>query len=504
MSSTTTSGVTTTSMANGTTVTRLSGMASGIDTSSIVNSLVSVQKQSTVDPLTQKKQILEWEQGDYRTVNTKLLALQNSAFDLTLQGTFNAKKVSSANETALTATASAAAVNGTYSIQVESLASGVSEESTPTVDSSYTYSGSDQSFTLTGKKGSATITVTSGDTISSIVGKINDQYSLTGIKATYDSGQNKFYLMTTDTGSNAKIEVTDTDNFLSSVLNVNTTSQTGKDAKIKFNGGSEMSFSSNQFTFNNISFNLKQSGQTTNVTVGTDTDAIYNKIKAFVDAYNNVLSDISGRLSETRYRDYKPLTDDQKKSMTDTQITQWTDKAKSGLLRGDSLLINASSDIRSDAMGQVSGLSDSTYTSLSSIGINTENYEDNGKLVIDDDTLKAALAANPEAVMNLFTTKGTGSTDTMGIAQRVYADAKSNISLIKDRAGSAADLYDSSNLGDEMRELDNRTTTANDRLTAYETRLWAQYDAMETALEKLNSQSSYITSLLGSNSNSSS
>lgn len=488
----------------GSTTQRVAGLASQIDTESIVNKLLSAEKQRTVDPLTQQKQILEWQQEAYRAVNTKLLALQTSVYDLTLQRTFNAKTVSSANETAVTATASASAVNGTYSIQITSLATGVSKESTPTVASNYTYSGSDESFTLTGKNGSAAITVTSGDSISAIVSKINDKSSTTGIKATYDSGQNKFYLMTTDTGSAAKIEVTDTDGFLNSVLGVNTTTQTGTDAKIKFNGGSELSFSSNQFTFNNITFNLKQSGQTVNVTVGTDTDALYDKIKSFVDAYNNVLSDVSGRLSETRNRDYKPLTDDQKANMTETQIEQWTTKAKSGLLRGDSLLINTSSNIRSDAMGQVKGLSSTKYTSLSSIGINTENYEDNGKLVIDEDKLKAALADNSDAVMNLFTAQGTGSTDTMGIAQRVYTEVKNDISLIKDRAGSETDLYDSSNLADEIRDVETRTTTANDRLTNYETRLWAQYNAMESAMQKLNSQSSYLSSLLGTSSSSSS
>lgn len=491
MSSTTsTSGINTT-----TDTSRIAGLASGIDTESIVKNLVYAEKQRKVDPLAKQIQKLEWQQADYRSINSKLLALYNSVKDLRLQRTFNnAKAVSSSDETVLTATAGANAVNGTYSIQVSQLAAGVSIESTPVTSFSL---ASSQSFTLTGKDGSATITVDTDDTISDVVNSINDATDETGIKAVYDSGQNKFYLMTTDTGSSAKIEMTDTDGFLASVLNLNTTTQTGTDAVIKFNGGSDLTFSSNQFTYLGITMNLKDTG-TTKITVSTDTDELYDKISSFVDAYNNVMTAINDKLTEKRYLDYEPLTEEQKEEMTDDQIEKWEAKAKSGLLRGDSLLISTVNDIRYKAMSKVQGLS-GDYTSLSAIGINTEAYSTNGVLVIDEDKLKAALADDPEGVMDLFTASGDDTAHT-GIAARLYSEANEDMKLFKTKAGSDDDLVDNSNIAKSLDELNERLDAANDRLDDYEERLWKQYTALETLLSKLNSQSSYLSSLLGGSS----
>jgi flagellar hook-associated protein 2 len=482
----------------GSTTNRVAGLSSGIDTETLVNRLLSLEKQRTIDPLLQKKQQLEWQQESYRTINTKLLALNSSAFDMTLSTPYQAKTVSSSDDSVLTATAGANALAGSYSIQVISLAAGVTKESTP-IYAEYVHSGGDKSFTLSSKKGSATITVNDGDTLSTIAEKINEQTTTSGVKAFFNSEQNKFYLLSADTGSNSRVEITDTDGFVSDTLNMDTTTQSGSDAKIKFNGGSELSFSSNQFTFNGMNLNLKQAGKTVNISVGTDIDGIVNKIKSFVEAYNNAISDISGRLSEKRYRDYKPLSDEQKEAMTDKQIEQWEAKAKSGLLRADSLLVSTYGKLRSGAMSTVSGLASTKYISLSTIGINTENYMDNGKLVINEDKLRAALADDPEAVGALFNKKGTGFSDS-GIAVRLHQETKSDISLIREKAGNASDNYDSSLLGKEMIEIDERKDSAYDRLSNYETRLWKQYEAMEQALQKLNSQSSYLMSLLGDSS----
>lgn len=480
----------------GSTTNRIAGLASGMDTESTVNNLINIRKQKTVDPFIHKRQVLQWQQEDFRTVNTKLLALNNSVFDLTLQGTFAAKTVSSDN-TAVAVTANPNAVAGYFSFQVLGLASGVSKESTP-LQASYVHTGANQNFTLTGKRGSAAISVAAGDTIDSIVASINQQSSTTGIKATYDSSQNKFYLITSDTGSEAKIQIDDTHGLLAGVLGVDTSTQNGSNARVKFNGGSELSFSSNQFTFNNMNITLKKSGETAHITVGTDTDSIVAKIKTFVEAYNNALTDINGRLSEKRYREYKPLTDEQKKEMSETQIEQWETRAKSGLLRGEMLLITASSNIRNGAMSGVSGLASSTYTNLSSIGINTENYQDNGKLVINEDQLRAAIAADPEAVSQLFTKQGS-DTASSGIAQRLYTEVKNDMKYIKNKAGSASDLIDQSTIGQDISEVDQQEDLANDRLKQYENRLWTQYNTLEKALQRLNSQSSYIMSLFNSN-----
>lgn len=57
---------------------------------------------------------------------------------------------------------------------------------------------------------------------------------------------------------------------------------------------------------------------------------------------------VNGKLTEKKYRDYTPLTEEQKKDMTEKQIELWEEKAKSGLLRGDTILSGATNQMRTD------------------------------------------------------------------------------------------------------------------------------------------------------------
>ncbi|MEN6390754.1 MAG: flagellar filament capping protein FliD [Syntrophomonas sp.] len=477
---------------------RLSGLASGMDTETMVKDLVNAQRKASVDPFSKLKQQLEWKREGYRATNTKLMALRTAALDMKMKTTFMAKKVDSADSTVLTATAKAEALAGTYSIEVTQMAEGVTKEGTP-VTASWPYSGEDKSFKLKGKNDvEATFYVSDGNSISDVVSKINAKSSETGIKATYDSGTNKFYLMTSDTGEAAKIEMTDTNSVLSGMLGIaDTSTQQGKNAKIKFMGGSEISFSSNNFTFNNINFSLKKMG-TTNVTVSNDVDATVTKIKAFVEAYNTAIDDISGKLSEDRDRDYEPLTDAQKEEMSDSEIEKWEAKAKSGMLRGDNLLNSVYSNIRMTASNIVSGLS-GKYKTLSSVGITTGDYSEKGKLHIDEEDLRAALADDPEGVMNMFT-KTSDTKSEKGIAVQLYENLNSAIKNINSSAGSDDVSYDQSALGEQINDLTEEIETAEDKLSDMQERWWSQFSLMEQYIQQMNQQCSWLQAQLGGSS----
>ncbi|MDI3310979.1 MAG: flagellar cap protein FliD N-terminal domain-containing protein, partial [Thermoanaerobacterium sp.] len=100
---------------------RISGLASGIDTDSIVKQLMTAASQPLYQ-LEQQKQWLQWQQEDLQDINTKLLTLRdNTLFSMKLQGTYLAKTVSS-NTSIATATAGVNAVNGTYQLNVKTLA----------------------------------------------------------------------------------------------------------------------------------------------------------------------------------------------------------------------------------------------------------------------------------------------------------------------------------------------------------------------------------------------
>jgi len=471
---------------------RFGGIASGLDTESIVKQLMQVER-TKVDKYIKQKQILEWKRDDYRDINTKLLALRNIAFDMQLQGTFLGKKTTSSDETMLQATANTSAVEGRFEIVVKQLASGITREFNYTSDAGIvndklTAGGS---FKLNGVE----ITLDAGDSMAAIASKINQVADKTNVKATYDTDKNLFYLMTTKTGSEASINITDSQFSDVSFLQ-DFSSGFGQNAIITFNGGSDIEFASNQFTFNNINFNLKKAdpSATISLTVESDLDAIVDKIKAFVENYNSVMEKINGKLTEKRYRDYAPLTDEQKDAMKEADIEKWEKMARSGLLNSDSLLSGLYSDIRMATSGIIAG--EGKYRTLSSIGITTMAWYDQGKLYIDEDKLRKALTEDVDGVIKLFTaTKEKDGSD--GIATRLYSTVNNGMKSITDKAGSSNSLVDQSFLGKEIKDVKDRIEQMEDYLIRVENRYWAQFTAMESALQQMQSQSNWLTAQLG-------
>lgn len=531
-----------TSSTNSTNSTKfLSGLVSGLDTESIVKNLVSAQ-QTKIDTVEQKKQILEWQQDDYRDVNTKLLTLRNAVSDLRLQGTFKAKEVTSSNESVLTATAGVSAVTSNYTVTVNSLATGVNKgssaeittgSSTDSLADQFGLSG-DLTFTLTGYNGTEEVSKdftidTANTSINTLVSEINE--ADIGITASYDSSTDRFFLSTSSTGSDAEIKVSGTNaSFFNDNLKLNldlTNGDQGSDANIDFNGAEGLTFSSNQFTISGITFSLKDTGSST-LSVNTDIDGIVTKIQTFVTAYNSAVDDMNSLLSAKRDRDYMPLTDTQEEEMTDTQISNWTEKAKTGILQGDSLLTSIYNKIRTTSTDEVSGLaSTNIYTSLSAIGINTSSWLDSegnvagstsdtssstsdgwypsvgttsqnsGELTIDEDKLRAALADDPDKVMDLFTQVDDDG-NAMGMAAKLYTAINNSMSSIADKAGYDTSYYDNSQIGKELDDYDDQISDLKEQLQTEEDHYNTEFSNMETALSTLNSQSEWLSSMLSS------
>ncbi len=503
--------------------TRISGLSgSGLDVDTMVKNMMTAETMK-VDKVKQQKQLAEWKRDDYREINTKLLALRNSAFDMKLQGSYQAKKVSSTDDTVLTATAAATASAGNYSVNVTNLASGVNKGSSVAISSGdktsklatqFGISGS-VAFTLEGYNGTANVSKTfsfdtSTKSISDVVSEINS--AGIGMKASYDANVDRFFLSTSSTGSNYRIHATaDGNNFLTSTLKLGLTvddsatpvaADQGTNAKIDFNGSTGLEFGSNQFTIAGINFNLKHTGST-QLAAQYDTEAVVTKIKAFVEAFNSSVDLISTQTNEKRYRDYTPLSDEQKADMKENDITLWEKKAKSGMLQGDSLVIGVYNQARSAATGSVSGLpSGSKYNSLSTIGISTSSWQDKGKLYIDEDKLRTALADDPEGIMKLFTQtqSTTTSTDTRGIAVRLYDQVNSAMTTIKAKAGSDTGYTDLSIIGKQLTSFGTRIDALNTHLVDIENRYYKQFTAMETALSKMNSQSEWLSQQFSSSS----
>lgn len=96
----------------------------------------------------------------------------------------------------------------------------------------------------------------------------------------------------------------------------------GTNAKVTINGF-EMEKLTNNFTVNGVTYSIKNTTAATGpvtTSVSTDVDGIYNQIKEFVDKYNEMVDSLNEKLKEEKYRDYTPLTSEQKEAMSDKEV----------------------------------------------------------------------------------------------------------------------------------------------------------------------------------------
>lgn len=273
--------------------------------------------------------------------------------------------------------------------------------------------------------------------------------------------------------------------------------KTGQDAAFQLDGVT-MTQSTNKFTIAGIGYTLQSIGST-NLTVATDIDKIVSNVKSFVDTYNSLLSSLYGKINEKYDRDYPPLTDDQKSAMKDTDISLWTDKAKTGLLHSDSTLKNLVETMRDAFSSAISGVT-GNYKSAMSLGIaESDDWTLNGQLSVNEDTLRSALQADPNAVYNVFGTSG-GSDGANGIALRLSTALNTSASAIVDEAGttSAWDSDYKSNLGIEINDYEDKLSDMQDKLNTQENEYYTRFNAMESAYSQLSQEQSYVSSLLTS------
>lgn len=483
---------------------RIGGLASGMDIDQIVKDLMKVERMP-LDKLYQKKQILEWQRDDYRSMNTLLQDLDNYIFNnLILQSSILKKTVTSSNEAVVSATASSSAANVATTIQVEQVATSAVwlSDATKMIDRSSFSVTADVTLTLDvingdGSPKQATITIKQGTTLDGVIAQLNSDPNL-GVSAFYDEQTGRISIMKKETGAQASIKLADqaTVDFFVQLGFTNTSAgqelsgkTAGKDAVVTING-LETTRSSNTFTINGVTYTVKSLGTAT-VTTSTDVDAIFNAIKGFVDKYNEVIDKINAKLKEERYRNYPPLTDEQKESMTEKQIELWEEKAKSGLLRGDSILSSGLSKMRMDLYTSVQGVV-SGFSQLAEIGITTSsNYLDGGKLMIDETKLRRKIQENPDAIYRLFNNDSTNYSEK-GIARRLRDTIKDTIGKVEQKAGKTVWTNHQFAIGRDLIQINEQIDRFEDRLKQIEDRYWRQFTAMEKAIQRANEQSMYL------------
>lgn len=519
---------------------RITGLASGIDTEEMIQNLMKAERIK-VDRVERDRQTVLWRQEAYNSLNkdfANFILNTRKMFGLTTvsrTGSFLpnsyqnldwVKKATSSNESIATVSSTGKALDGTYSVHVEKLAEGVSLASGSEIGGSEILTGKESiSFTINDKVVTVNKTGDKDITMSDVVKAINSIEDI-GVRASYDAGIDRFFLQTTETGEDAsiKIKAIGTGESFINALKLTDGERgkngssiigeefLGKDAEISFNGADNISSSTNRITINGITMDLTGIGDFT-INVATDVDAVYEKIEQFVNEYNELVDKTNRLLGEKVYRDYQPLTSEQKKAMEKEDIELWEEKAKSGLLRNDDIIGRTMLSVRQD-LYKKSDEFDGSFKLITEIGISTEKYargSAGGKLEIDDQKLKEAIAKDPEGVMEfLFKESNPEEDEIGGIVTRVYDNIMTGMEDIikKSGTGDSADLYRGvksnilldfvtehssiSLLDKDVLDYSRRIDDLNAMLFRKENGYYAKFAAMERAISRMNQQSMWM------------
>lgn len=539
---------------------RMTGMVSGLDTDSIVKELVSAY--STKKEKYEKEQTkLGWKQEIWKSLNKEVNSFYKSVGNLRFDSGYNTKKTTSSDSTKATVSASGNATVGTQKLHVLSTAQSgyltggkiTASDSSAKVTSStklselgFTEDETALKFIAKDKDGkdiSTDIKLSKDSTISDAVKALRD----VGLNASFDENNGRIFLSSSATGASTdfslKSDGSDASKNLLNTLALNTdasevteaskraTKIDGSDAAIVLNGVVYTS-SSNNFSINGLSISVnavtdsvdlskaKTNGsldadkisdmlantplndsEAISITTSTDTQGIYDKIKDFITGYNNIINKMTKLYNADSAGNYEPLTDDEKSEMSDSEIEKWETKIKDSLLRRDSTLSTVMSAMTT-AMSGGATVNGKTYF-LSNFGISTLGYmnaaeneqnayhidgdEDDENTSGNTDKLMTALNSDPDTVMDFMKQMATNLYNAID-KQMTRTTLRSKYSIYNDKEMTT--------------QYKNYTTTIKEwetKISDKEDYYYKKFSSMEIALSKLNSQTSSLSVLFGSN-----
>lgn len=550
---------------------RLSGLASGFDTDTMVQNLMRVERMR-VDRFTQRKQVNLWRQQEYNKMNNNLANfILNSKKNMGLNkvsstGTITSgsyknldyvSKATSSNEDVLGVSVIGKATNGSFDVEVESVASSagltadkISKEDLKGIEPFEVSLGKDANgdeikINIKGK-GDADITVEDiANAINNHKVEKDGKKVETGLTAFYDKNTDRIFIQKEATDYDVKENKNGTFNVdfkitgskdddklrkLQSKFEKGTgdggaTIKAGNLTKVKINDVDVYS-KNTSIEFNGLKLEAKKAepNEKIRINVSTNTDGIVEKIQGLVDEYNELLDTISKATGEKRYSNYHPLSQEEKKEMTEDDIKLWEEKAQSGMLNNDETLNRMLQNIRTDMFKDVDGL-EGKFKNITQLGITTEKYSKGatgGKLQIDESKLRAAIEEDAEGVMELLfseekkdaaTTKDGNSNrgnSNKGVFTGVYDGIIDGMKSIIDKSGPGEDsdllrnvksniLIDFvtkrgsiSDIDKDVLDMEKRISDMEKMLLRKEEGYYSQFTAMEKYMYEMNSQSQWL------------
>lgn len=240
---------------------------------------------------------------------------------------------------------------------------------------------------------------------------------------------------------------------------------------------------------------LIQNRESSTITVTRDTDKLVEGVKGFIDEYNKLITTITEYLNEDpNYRDYAPLTDEQREEMSDKQIELWEEKAKEGLLRRDSILSDFLQSMRT-----IWYETNSSGYAIYQFGIETGDRSTRGQLTLSADgeaTLREMIASDPTGVMNFFANTVDGAAvrvnDVIKSVANVSSGSPGSLVQLAGVKGRASEKNNT--LYDQLKSIDERIERLTDQYESEKDRYWKQFNTMEQLISNMNTQSAWLTS----------
>ena len=433
----------------GTPAISFSGLGSGIDTASIINALMRIERLP-IDRIESDKTRIKQKQGVVQEINGLLGKLRDAAAAMYAPDALKAKTATSGDATVATASVGPQAAAGTYNVVVTALAQAHTTASTaaPALTAG-------QALDITVGGETVSVTVEDGDTLQGFADRINGTDGA-GVSASVIN--DKLVLISAESGAGGAITL---GGSAAAGFGFATT-QAGQDAAATVNGLAVTSSGNTiEGAINGVALSLGKVGSTT-VTVGADHAASAKTAQAFVDAYNGVVSNIRAATA------YDAAT------------------KTAGTLQGDSSISSLGGQLRGIAGAAVSGLG-GAYDSLAQIGITAAR---DGTLTLDQGAFQAALSADPGAVAAVFGRDDgdavIGATD--GIARQIQSFASS---FSTDILSARLTGYTAS-----LGRLDEKISSLESIMDLKEQRLRAQWTAMEKAVTQFQSQGADLAARL--------
>lgn len=366
--------------------------------------------------------------------------------------------------------------------------------------------------------------LTTKSSLQQIISKINGT-SEAGVKASYVESTGQLMLAATETGAGRQIDVSGSELskklFMADPDDESAGFVAGQDAEIAVSYGDgtvvNLTRSSNTFDLEGLKVSVSgkfgydaagnlDSSQAVTFSAQADVDGVTEIVSKFFEEYNALVDEVNNQITTRPDSSYGPLTDEQKDEMSEAEIERWEKKAKQGLLFNDSTMRDLSVNLQGFLTNLIgSGVS---YTDLEEMGITvSSNYMDGGKIEFNEAKFKQAMSTDPDKVSKVFIGEGTSS---KGLAQSMqdmmtpYAtrygtrNGGSYGRLIEEAGSEKVPMSIMNNyIYREIESIQDMIETLQERLSSEEDRYIKQFTSMETMINKMNTQSGYLSQLQG-------